>query len=442
MDVHMLEQKAPVIRSIKAGCEVSWMNPELEPAAEALGRLKLGMKEVLDAEKRLERFAPFIRKAFPETEQDEGIIESPLCEIPSMKERLNQKEGAAISGRLFLKMDSELAVAGSVKARGGIYEILKHAEELALEAGLLEKGMDYGILSEQRCRRFFSDYRVHVGSTGNLGLSIGIISAALGFEVCVHMSRDAKQWKKDLLRSKGVQVKEYRGDYGEAVKKGREEARKDPHGYFVDDENSENLFLGYSVAALRLKRQLEQKNIRPDAAHPLFVYLPCGVGGAPGGINFGLKLVYQDAVHVFYVEPVQACCMLLGIVSGLHNGICVQDIGLTGMTQADGLAVGRPSQFVGKTIRHLVDGIFTLKDEKLYRYMKALTDSQNLFIEPSACAAFEGAVRMETDQICRRYLRESGLSERMDQAVHIVWATGGSLVPEKIRQEYMQQCRE
>lgn len=424
----------PVVEKLSSGKEVAWINPKHELHAKS--NLDIHMSDIEDAEMRLARFAPFIMKCFPETRKDNGLIESALLPIPKMQEALKEAYGADIPGRLLLKQDSHLAIAGSVKARGGIYEVLKHTEELAFEAGLLRIGDDYARLAEPEFREFFSQYTIQVGSTGNLGLSIGISSAAIGYKVTVHMSADAKQWKKDMLRAHGVVVKEYESDYSEAVKEGRRLSDEDPKSYFVDDENSVNLFMGYAAAAGRLKRQLEDRAIRVDAEHPLFVYIPCGVGGAPGGVTFGLKEIWGDNVHCFFVEPVQAPAMLLGMVSGLHNDVCVQDIGLSGQTHADGLAVGRPSGFVGKVMEPLLSGEFTLDDKWLYEYMRIFLDTEGIFLEPSACAAFAGPVKLLAGEETRGYIRDNGLEDKMCQATHIAWATGGSLVPEDIREEY------
>ena len=70
-----------------------------------------------------------------------------------------------------------------------------------------------------------------------------------------------------------------------------------------------------------VEKQLEDKNIIVDHNHPLFVYLPCGVGGAPGGISFGLKQVFGDNVHCFFVEPIKSPSMLLGLLTGKKDNV-------------------------------------------------------------------------------------------------------------------------
>ena len=412
-----------VLEDLRAMKETFWLNPRLRPAAEGLAAAPVTAADVADAAARLERFAPYIARVFPETRPAGGIIESPLTPIPAMQAALG-----SFPGRLLLKQDSHLPISGSIKARGGIYEVLHLAEEIALREGVLSLEDSYEKLAEPDCRALFGRYAVAVGSTGNLGLSIGIMSAALGFRVTVHMSADARQWKKDLLRSKGVTVVEYAGDYGKAVAEGRRQAQGDPRCHFVDDESSRTLFLGYAVAAQRTARQLADLGIPVDRDHPLLVYLPCGVGGGPGGVAFGLKLLYGDSVHCFFAEPTHAPCMTLGLATGLHDGICVGDYGIDGKTAADGLAVGRASGLVSRIMDPLLTGCFTVEDARLYRLLGLLADTENIRLEPSALAGLPGM------SLVGDWAERQGIDLR--NAVHIAWATGGSMVPEDIWQEY------
>ena len=463
--------------------ETFWINPDRQPLAigEKVGGY--GFAHVKAAQQRMMRFMPYIERAFPETAARKGVIESKLIEIPAMKAYINEHAGhgaaaqtggpaaqtsgtecgtaaqtgaaanipqhdglhtpqhaaatAAIEGRLFLKDDAHLPIAGSVKARGGIHEVMKIAEYVGQKEDKLWPSDDYAKIDSDEFREMYSHYTIQVGSTGNLGISIGRMAARLGFRAIVHMSSDAKQWKKDLLRSEGVIVKEYEGDYGEAVAAGRRESAADESSFFVDDENSEALFFGYAAAAMRTKVQLRKKGIPVDEEHPLFLYLPCGVGGAPGGITFGFRQIFGDAVHCFFAEPVEAPCFLLGMASDKGSGICVQDIGLTGHTSADGLAVGRPSELTCRLMRPLVSGAFTVTDEQMAIYQKEINEREGIRLEISACAGF-GAFNFADKHRhtgneatgLQSYIEAHGLAPYMPRATHIVWATGGGLMPD------------
>jgi D-serine dehydratase len=256
------------------------------------------------------------------------------------------------------------------------------------------------------------------------------------------MSSDATEWKKQRLRKRGVDVIEHDADYGAAVDAGRVQADADPYGYFIDDERSPYLFMGYAVAALRLKTQLDTQCISVDAKHPLFVYLPTGVGGASGGITFGLKHVFGDHVHCFFAEPVQAPCVLLGMAGAADTTpVNVYEFGLHNDTDADGLAVATASQWVCDATRDLLSGVYTATDKQLFHYLYLLNTLENIEVEPSAAISCLGPEMLKTDA-GQRYLLAHQLTERVHNSTHIAWLTGGSFVPAEEYQCYFDKATE
>ncbi|MDO5494023.1 MAG: D-serine ammonia-lyase, partial [Nesterenkonia sp.] len=385
-----------------------------------------------EAEERLRRFAPLLERLFPESERTGGALESPLEKFSALHRDL--LDGASVEDpptppNLWAKRDDLLPISGSVKSRGGIYEVLAAAERIVTEAGLMGDDVVETFRSEPVQERLEA-HRVVVGSTGNLGLSIGLTGRALGLAVTVHMSTDAKAWKKRMLREVGADVVEHEGDFTAAATEGRRQAEEDPHSHFVDDERSLDLFAGYAVAGRRLAGQLRSLSVRVDDDHPLFVYLPCGVGGAPGGVTFGLKDEFGDAVRCFFVEPTHVPSVLLGRLTGRDEGIAVDEVGLDGLTVADGLAVPRPSELVGRHMGGLIDGFVTVSDDVMLATVAQAHRTEGARLEPSACAGLVAA------GMVGRALDEGGSSRpgltrgAYDRATHIAWLTGGSMMPE------------
>lgn len=413
--------QSDLLAALQARTPCLWLNPELgtplPPGAPSPALIE-------EAERRIRRYEPVLASLFPELHETAGRIESSLESAEALKVALGQGDDP---GAWLIKRDDSLPVAGSIKARGGFHEVLATAERIASAHGVMTPEDVPSLLISDRARELFSTHSIAVGSTGNLGLSIGVMAAALGFDAVVHMSRDAKLWKKQRLANRGVRVIEHDGDYAVAVEAGRKAAEADPCCHFVDDERSPLLFFGYAAAARHLSVQLEQAGRVVGRDHPLFVYIPCGVGGAPGGITYGLKALFGDHVHCFFAEPVASPCMLVQLAALRDEALSVYDIGLDNRTEADGLAVGQASRFVSPLMKSQLSGIFTVTDDTLYRHLLIARSSLGISIEPSAAAAIGGPGWLGGSVEGKRYI--SMRVPPFRESTHVIWTTGGSLVP-------------
>ena len=409
---------ARLLDTVASSVPVDWLRGTRPNA------IDLSFDLVDEAASRLDRCAPWLAKHFPDTAATHGIIESPIQRAPKLREHVDSIVGHRLKGDLWLKRDDALPISGSIKARGGIHEVLQLAMSIADEIAPGAKDLT-SVFDDAAFRSRAARTMIAVGSTGNLGLSIGTVGPELGFPTRVHMSVDAKAWKKQLLRDKSACVIEHEGLFSEAIAAAREETASDAHAYFVDDEYSLGLLAGYAVAALRLRGQLAAASVVVDEYHPLHVYLPCGVGGGPGGVSFGLRYVFGEHVHCHFVEPVASPCMLIGVSTGKGHGASCYDYGLSGHTLADGLAVQRPSQLVVDAVSGMVDSFHTVDDQTLLAAVDWLWESEGVFVEPSATAGLTAAWQVDS----------------VRQATHLVWLTGGSLVPKAQREALLSSAR-
>jgi D-serine dehydratase len=399
----------PTVARLRAGLPAVWLRPQ---DAASINQTPIKPEEISEAQQRLNRFRPVLAALFPASGWD-GRIRSALLEYPP-------QEGLP---SLRVKADHDLPMTGSVKARGGVYELLCRIETIALTQGIVQPGEALTALLDPGVRLLFSRHRIAVASTGNLGFSIGLVARAFGLAAEIHMSHDARSWKKERLRRIGASVIEHPCDYTQTVARARAAASA-AGSYFIDDETSRLLFVGYTAAASELAEQLRERQLEIGAAAPLVVYLPCGVGGAPGGITAGLKAIYGEAVRCVFVEPIASACVLAALAVGNGSPISVYEIGLDNVTIADGLAVPVASKLVMSSVGASIDAVVAVTDESMLDWVRRAWHESRLRLEPSAASGFAAL------PLLLEAAHNAGAPVPPD-AVHVVWATGGSHLPEE-----------
>jgi len=439
-----------VLRKLQRSNTVCIVNPNHSNDPRDIEKQSITRSDIQEARELLERARPLFKKLWPDDQmlKDwEGLIESPLTPAEKLRDAMGG------TGTWLLKRDDDLPVAGSTKGRGAFFAVLEHAEKLAVEKGLIAKGQDLGNLCSPEAKAIFSEYKVAVGSTGNLGMGIALLAAALGFDAKVFLSEEAADWKKKRLTDHGCKIHEHPGNFKEALQKGRDEcaaanAAKPASAYFVDDEDSKPLSVGPTVAGLRMKEQLERQGIRIGADRPLFVHLPTGVGGGPSGVLRGLVDAYQDEglhphIHGILVQPKQCAGVLARMsISNKDNTqpVDVYHLGLSNKSPpGDGMAVPQASELAFKNLQVNAAGAMTVSDEDMLKNTAHLHKTQGIVIETSAAASINGP-KWCASEAGRDYIKKNGMEAVMPNAVHVMWFTGGGKVPEDTKAEILRDA--
>lgn len=100
------------------------------------------------------------------------------------------------------------------------------------------------------------------------------------------------------------------------------------------------------------------------------------------------------------------------MLAAFAKGECVPvaEFGLSGKTQADGLAVGCASKLVFEAMRKTLDGEFTVSDGRLLPLLRLLNGSEGIFVEPSAAISAAAYMGMMGES-CTDYLKNTDLTK-------------------------------
>ena len=76
-----------------------------------------------------------------------------------------------------------------------------------------------------------------------------------------------------------------------------------------------------------------------------------------------------------------------------------------------------------------LDALYSIDDGKLLPYLRKLYDTEGILIEPSSAAGFDGPAHVSA---WGQYDEET-----LKNATHVLWATGGRMVPEEEKKSFL-----
>jgi D-serine dehydratase len=94
-------------------------------------------------------------------------------------------------------------------------------------------------------------------------------------------------------------------------------------------------------------------------------------------------------------------------------------------------------------LQNLLDGAYTVNDQEMLIHVARLFDQTGTFIEPSCAVAIMGPIMLQ-HELARTSSKQDrdSMKTLLRDGIHIVWATGGMMVPNDIQRTICDKGRE
>jgi threonine dehydratase len=299
-----------------------------------------------------------------------------------------------------LERDLELSHAAAVQTRARIADFVRVTPVLALEEAadgvtralkleLLQRTGSFKVRGAAAALSAGERPRAVVAaSTGNHGLAVAAVAAALGLPCRVFVPATAAPAKLARLRAAaGVEVVEVEGDPLLAELAARDAAAGEPGTLLVPPYNDANVVLGQATLGLELLDQLETA---PDA-----LFAAVGGGGLISGIALAVRARWPGC-RIVGCLPAASPAMASAVAAGRVVVAPLEP------TLSDATAGGIEDGAITVAIcAALVDEFARVSEEEIAAAMRAALLEHSLAIEGASAVALAASLRARS---ARRHL--------------------------------------
>jgi len=283
---------------------------------------------------------------------------TPLAVLPETAKALGV-------GEIYVKNESKRFGLNAFKVLGGSYAIGNY---LARRLGRTLSETGYNVLTAPETRKKLGDITFITATDGNHGRGVAWTANTLGQKSVVHMPRGSVAERLNNIRLAGAEADIIDGNYDDAVRLSRKEARE--NGWVIVQDTSWEgyeeipawIMQGYCTMGLEAYEQLPQK--------PTHIFLQAGVGSMAGTIAALFASIYgADRPKVIIVEPNNADCFYR--TAEANDGQCHIVTGEMKTIMA-GLACGEPCGLAWDILRDYADYFIAFPDWAAAKGMRIL----------------------------------------------------------------------